>query len=76
MIESPRSVPDRGRHAARILLFLLEFSEPRRLRVQLAALKQVFRCGIVPGTNPHLELLREELGDYFAGRRTTFTVPT
>jgi AraC family transcriptional regulator of adaptative response/methylated-DNA-[protein]-cysteine methyltransferase len=55
---------------------LLEFSEPRRLETQLAALKQVFRCAIVPGTNPHLELLREELGDYFAGGRTAFTVPT
>jgi len=32
-------------------------------------------AAIVPGEHEHLRRLRAELGEYFAGRRTTFTLP-
>ena len=54
---------------------LLEFGDPHRVTAQAARLRRWFGGPIVPGTHPHLETLRDELGDYFAGTRTTFTVP-
>jgi AraC family transcriptional regulator, regulatory protein of adaptative response / methylated-DNA-[protein]-cysteine methyltransferase len=54
---------------------LLEFSDPKRLDMQSAALKKAFSCAIVPGRNAHLELLEKELQQYFAGKLTQFSVP-
>jgi len=54
---------------------LLEFSDRRKLPTQLEVLRGRFGQTIVPGSNPHLEKLRAELGEYFAGQRREFTVP-
>jgi AraC family transcriptional regulator, regulatory protein of adaptative response / methylated-DNA-[protein]-cysteine methyltransferase len=53
---------------------LLEFGDRRMLESQLGELQK--RLGpALPGTHPLLEKLRDELSEYFAGRRRQFTVP-
>lgn len=54
---------------------LLEFTDRRMLEAQLSAIGRLFGGQAVPGTNDHLERLREELDGYFAGRLRRFTVP-
>jgi AraC family transcriptional regulator of adaptative response/methylated-DNA-[protein]-cysteine methyltransferase len=54
---------------------LLEFTDRRMLEHQLAMLKRRFKAGLAPGRHAHLTALRRQLGEYFAGRRTDFTVP-
>jgi AraC family transcriptional regulator of adaptative response/methylated-DNA-[protein]-cysteine methyltransferase len=54
---------------------LLEFSDRRMLEAQLATLARRLRRTLVPGEHHYLEQLRSELGEYFAGRLTRFTVP-
>jgi AraC family transcriptional regulator of adaptative response/methylated-DNA-[protein]-cysteine methyltransferase len=56
-------------------LCLLEFPEPQRLEPQLAYLRRQFGQAIDEGTNEHLDGLRRELDEYFAGTRATFSVP-
>lgn len=56
-------------------LCLLEFSDRRVLPILMEHLRRRFDRGIVPGEHPLLERLRQELGEYFAGRRTEFTLP-
>lgn len=53
---------------------LLEFTDRRMLEAQFTTLRR--RLGpAVPGTNDHLQLLRDELERYFAGTLRLFTVP-
>jgi AraC family transcriptional regulator of adaptative response/methylated-DNA-[protein]-cysteine methyltransferase len=54
---------------------LLEFGEPERLNRQLLTLRRHFGCAAVPGRHRHLDQLKRELGEYFAGQRTEFQVP-
>ena len=54
---------------------LLEFTDRRMLEAQFATLRQRFGLPIVPGESEHLERLRSELAEYFAGTRREFTVP-
>ncbi len=54
---------------------LLEFSDRRMLETELASLKKLFAAPVLPGVNQHLERLRVELGDYFAGTARAFSVP-
>jgi AraC family transcriptional regulator of adaptative response/methylated-DNA-[protein]-cysteine methyltransferase len=54
---------------------LLEFTDRRALETQLASLRKWFGCAIVPGKHEHLDRLKAELAEYFAGRRTEFDVP-
>src|SRR3954466_15880499 len=54
---------------------LLEFTDRRKLEVQIDTMRRRFKCAVVPGDNPHLAALRRELGDYFTGRLQRFTVP-
>jgi AraC family transcriptional regulator of adaptative response/methylated-DNA-[protein]-cysteine methyltransferase len=54
---------------------LLEFTERRMLEAQFDTLRRRFQTPIVPGDNPHLAKLRQELVEYFDGRRKKFTVP-
>ena len=53
---------------------LLEFSDRRMLEAQLASVRQLLGP-VLPGTHLLLEQLRSELGEYFAGTRSEFTVP-
>jgi AraC family transcriptional regulator, regulatory protein of adaptative response / methylated-DNA-[protein]-cysteine methyltransferase len=53
---------------------LLEFTDRRRLDHQFSRLRKYFRCSIVPGENKHIEQLKDELTEYFAGKRKRFSV--
>jgi AraC family transcriptional regulator of adaptative response/methylated-DNA-[protein]-cysteine methyltransferase len=54
---------------------LLEFSDRRMLEAQFATIRKRFRLPVVPGTNEHLETLKDELERYFAGTLRAFSVP-
>lgn len=54
---------------------LLEYTTPGRLEPQIDSIRRKFGCQMVPGRSPHLEALRDELADYFAGALRAFTVP-
>ena len=54
---------------------LLEFTDRRMLETQFEAVRHRFDKPVVPGSNDHLERLAQELGDYFEGRLTRFSVP-
>lgn len=52
----------------------LEFSERRALESQMKGLRRAFGA-IAPGTNEHLDRLRDQLEQYFAGSLAEFSVP-
>lgn len=54
---------------------LLEFADRRMLETQLERVKRWFGVAGVPGSNPHLEKLKSELGKYFTGQLRDFSVP-
>ncbi len=54
---------------------LLEFTDRRMLEAQFATVKRLFQVPVVPGTNGHLERLKQELEGYFAGTVRQFTGP-
>jgi AraC family transcriptional regulator of adaptative response/methylated-DNA-[protein]-cysteine methyltransferase len=54
---------------------LLEFTDRRMLEEQLRTLRRRFKAALVPDTHRHLDALKKELADYFAGTRKTFSVP-
>jgi AraC family transcriptional regulator of adaptative response/methylated-DNA-[protein]-cysteine methyltransferase len=54
---------------------LLEFSNRQRLETQVATLRQRFQCRLVGGDHVLLDQLSDELGRYFAGALTAFTLP-
>jgi AraC family transcriptional regulator of adaptative response/methylated-DNA-[protein]-cysteine methyltransferase len=56
-------------------LRLLEFVDRRGLERELVVLRRRLKCAIVPGTHRVLDRVAAELGEYFAGKRTDFTVP-
>lgn len=54
---------------------LLEFGDIARLEQQAPQLRRWFQGPIVAGSHPHLDQLRHELEEYFAGARCDFTLP-
>ncbi|MGH7605916.1 MAG: bifunctional transcriptional activator/DNA repair enzyme AdaA [Gemmatimonadales bacterium] len=54
---------------------LLEFLDRRALHTELRQLRSRFPAPIVHDSNAHLERLRAELTEYFAGARRHFDVP-
>ena len=54
---------------------LLEFTDRRMLEAQFATVRRLFAAPIVPGSNEHLQTLRDELASYFAGASRSFSVP-
>jgi len=56
-------------------LCLLEFTDRKMLETQLNVLKKRFQAELVTGRHPMIEKTREQLGEYFAGRRKTFEIP-
>lgn len=54
---------------------LLEFGDIARIEAQAPRLRRWFQGPIVAGPHPHLNQLRLELEEYFAGQRRDFTVP-
>ncbi len=56
-------------------LVLLEFTDRRMLEAQFVSLRKLFKRPIVPGDNPILRSVRDELVRYFSGTLKRFTVP-
>jgi AraC family transcriptional regulator of adaptative response/methylated-DNA-[protein]-cysteine methyltransferase len=54
---------------------LAEFADRRMLPTQLETLRRRLRRPIVAGSHPHLDALRTELAEYFAGDRRAFDLP-
>jgi len=54
---------------------LLEFSDPERLEKQLGSIRRHYSSKTEEGSNPHLDQLKIELTEYFAGTLREFTVP-
>jgi AraC family transcriptional regulator of adaptative response/methylated-DNA-[protein]-cysteine methyltransferase len=54
---------------------LLEFSDRRMLEGQLKTLRRRLGAPLVPGRNRWLDQLRQQLDEYFAGRRQDFDLP-
>jgi O-6-methylguanine DNA methyltransferase len=54
---------------------LAEFAERRMLPTQLETLRRRLRKPFVAGSHPHLDRLRTELAEYFAGERRAFDLP-
>jgi O-6-methylguanine DNA methyltransferase len=54
---------------------LAEFTDRRMLPTELETLRRRLRRPIVAGSHPHLDRLRSELTDYFAGIRQDFDLP-
>lgn len=56
-------------------LRLLEFVDRRALERELTILRQRLRTNVVPGEHRHLDAVRAELADYFAGKNLEFDLP-
>jgi AraC family transcriptional regulator of adaptative response/methylated-DNA-[protein]-cysteine methyltransferase len=54
---------------------LAEFTDRRMLPTELDTLRRRLRRPIVAGSHPHLDQLRTELAEYFAGTRRAFDLP-
>ncbi len=54
---------------------LLEFDIPERLDMQFKRLEKLFSASISHGKSPFFAQLSRELSEYFANRRTAFSVP-
>lgn len=54
---------------------LLEFSDRKMLETELKSLSKLLNANIIQGANHHFDLLKQELDEYFEGKRKEFTVP-
>ncbi|TAL03530.1 MAG: methylated-DNA--[protein]-cysteine S-methyltransferase, partial [Verrucomicrobia bacterium] len=73
MIESPLGPLLAG--ASDDGICLLEYTDRRMLEANLATMQKRFGCAVVPGKHELLSQLREELTEYFDGKRTEFKTP-
>lgn len=55
-------------------LCLLEFTDRRMLETEFKALCKLLKAVILPGPNKHLEQVQQELSEYFAGTRKSFSI--
>ncbi len=56
-------------------LVLLEFLDRPALTREVEELQNRYGYAVAPGQNPHLQQIEAELTQYFAGKRTEFSVP-
>jgi AraC family transcriptional regulator of adaptative response/methylated-DNA-[protein]-cysteine methyltransferase len=54
---------------------LLEFTDRRMLETELITLTKLLNANIIQGANHHFVLLKQQLDEYFEGKRKEFTVP-
>jgi len=54
---------------------LLEFSDRRAIEKQVEVVRRRLGWAVVPGKHRHLDALRRQLTEYFAGARRRFNVP-
>jgi len=72
MIETPLGLMVAGIHENK--LCLLEFSDRRMLKTEFSILTKYFKSEISKGKSPVFSNLRNELDEYFAGKRKEFTI--
>jgi AraC family transcriptional regulator, regulatory protein of adaptative response / methylated-DNA-[protein]-cysteine methyltransferase len=72
-IETPLGPMIAGAVSAGICL--LEFTDRRMLETQFSVLRRRFTLPLIPGDCDHLQMLKVELTEYFAGQLSKFTVP-
>ena len=53
---------------------LLEFTDRRMMETELKELTKVLNANIIQGANHHFDLLKQQLDEYFEGKRKEFTV--
>lgn len=54
---------------------LLEFTDRKMLETELKSLARRLNANIIQGANPHFDVLKQQLAEYFEGQRKAFTVP-
>jgi AraC family transcriptional regulator of adaptative response/methylated-DNA-[protein]-cysteine methyltransferase len=54
---------------------ILEFTNRIRLEKEIVDLQKLLNAVMQPGQNPHLDQLKNELNEYFEGKRKVFSVP-
>lgn len=54
---------------------LLEFTDRKMLETELKSLAKLLNANIIQGANRHFDLLKQQLDEYFDGKRKKFTVP-
>jgi AraC family transcriptional regulator of adaptative response/methylated-DNA-[protein]-cysteine methyltransferase len=54
-------------------LHMLEFVERKKLEGHVERYRKAFNATVLPGETPALKLIKQELKDYFAGKKLTFT---
>jgi AraC family transcriptional regulator of adaptative response/methylated-DNA-[protein]-cysteine methyltransferase len=54
---------------------LLEFTDRKMLETELKQLSKLLNANIIQGAHSHFDVLKQQLEEYFEGRRKTFTVP-
>jgi AraC family transcriptional regulator, regulatory protein of adaptative response / methylated-DNA-[protein]-cysteine methyltransferase len=54
---------------------LLEFTDRRMLEFEFKDLRKRLKAVILPGENKHLNQVQQEMGEYFEGKRRTFSIP-
>ncbi len=54
---------------------MFDFTDRRMFEKELGELRKYLNAVILHGENKHFEILRKESGEYFEGKRKSFTVP-
>jgi AraC family transcriptional regulator, regulatory protein of adaptative response / methylated-DNA-[protein]-cysteine methyltransferase len=54
---------------------MFDFTDRRMLETEFKELSKYFNAVILPGENKYFNLLKKEIGEYFDGRRKSFTIP-
>lgn len=54
---------------------LLEFTDRKMLETELKSIAKLLNANIIQGANQHFDLLKQQLEEYFEGKRKTFSVP-
>jgi len=54
---------------------MFDFTDRRMMETEFKELGKYLNAVILPGENPHFDLLRKEIGEYFEGKRKSFSVP-
>jgi AraC family transcriptional regulator of adaptative response/methylated-DNA-[protein]-cysteine methyltransferase len=54
---------------------LLEFTDRKMLAEGLKKLSKHLNANLLPGENKWFEILKQQLGEYFEGKRKTFSIP-
>jgi AraC family transcriptional regulator of adaptative response/methylated-DNA-[protein]-cysteine methyltransferase len=54
---------------------LLEFTDRKMLETELKSLAKTLNANIIQGANKHFDQLKQELDEYFDGKRKAFSVP-